>query len=271
MRALSTILLAVLMVGAVGGTANADKKTALERRSDRRRVVHAIAIGGFGLVYVTSEFLIKDRLAATACTWCDAPGIDADVRDALRWDNTGAANVASAFTGYIVPPFATMGLLVASTWGDGDKRQWFDDVAPVLEASLIVGLINQTAKFVVGRSRPLVRFGDPTRPPTTDDHTSFFSGHTALVFAETFAAGTVANRRDYKLAPVIWASGLTLGVATAYLRIAADKHYLTDVVSGAIIGSAIGLITPRVFHADVLGKDVVVTPTGNGLALSGTF
>jgi membrane-associated phospholipid phosphatase len=270
MRALSTILLAVLVVGAVGGTANADR-TALERRSDRRRAVHAIAIGGFGLVYVTSEFLVKDTLAPEECAWCNPPGVDDGVRDALRWDHPERANIASAFTGYIVPPFATMGLLVASSWSDGDKRQWFDDVAPVLEASLIVGLINQTAKFVVGRSRPLVRFGEPERPPTTDDHTSFFSGHTALVFAETFAAGVVARRRGYALEPVIWASGLTLGVATAYLRVAADKHYLTDVVAGAVIGSAIGLITPLVFHADVLGEDVVVTPTSNGLALSGTF
>ena len=36
-----------------------------------------------------------------------------------------------------------------------------------------------------------------------------------------------------------------VAAATAYLRIAADRHYASDVTAGAIVGSAIGGAVPR--------------------------
>jgi membrane-associated phospholipid phosphatase len=40
---------------------------------------------------------------------------------------------------------------------------------------------------------------------------------------------------------VVWATGLTLASTVGYLRIAADKHYFSDVVTAAIIGSIVGV------------------------------
>jgi membrane-associated phospholipid phosphatase len=34
--------------------------------------------------------------------------------------------------------------------------------------------------------------------------------------------------------------GFALATGVAYLRIAADQHYLTDVVAGAVIGGLVG-------------------------------
>ena len=42
----------------------------------------------------------------------------------------------------------------------------------------------------------------------------------------------------------VWASGLTLATSTGVLRIAADEHYLTDVVAGAAAGARRGLPDP---------------------------
>ena len=39
---------------------------------------------------------------------------------------------------------------------------------------------------------------------------------------------------------IIWISALGLASATGYFRIAADKHYFSDVFVGAIVGSLIG-------------------------------
>ena len=39
---------------------------------------------------------------------------------------------------------------------------------------------------------------------------------------------------------IVWISALGLASATGYLRIAADKHYFSDVFVGAIVGSLIG-------------------------------
>ena len=46
----------------------------------------------------------------------------------------------------------------------------------------------------------------------------------------------------------MWATGLTLSLATGWLRIAADKHYFTDVLTGAIVGAVVGFGVPYVFH-----------------------
>ena len=46
----------------------------------------------------------------------------------------------------------------------------------------------------------------------------------------------------------IWASTLSLATVTGYLRIAADKHYFTDVLVGAIIGSTVGHIAFEKLH-----------------------
>ncbi|MDB4987793.1 MAG: hypothetical protein JWN04_2971, partial [Myxococcaceae bacterium] len=45
-------------------------------------------------------------------------------------------------------------------------------------------------------------------------------------------------------APLIWALGVPLAALTGYLRLAADKHYFTDVLTGALVGSAVGFLVP---------------------------
>jgi membrane-associated phospholipid phosphatase len=297
MRTIAITLLFVAGLGTVAGPAKADTTepapggpaaatdpeppTATEppapptpsqqRRSDRRRVVHAIAVVGFGAAYLVSELAVKDQLAPAECAWCNPPGFDVSVRDALKWDNTNRADTISTITGYIVPPLSAISLLLASTWRERSWRRLFDDAVPMLEAAVSVGLINQAAKFIVGRQRPFVHFAEPGRPPELDDNMSFFSGHTTLAFSEAVAAGVVAHRRGYALEPVIWATGLTLAAATGYLRMAADRHYLSDVLVGAVVGSGIGLLVPLIFHSDVLGKNIELIPKKDGLAIIGTF
>ena len=58
----------------------------------------------------------------------------------------------------------------------------------------------------------------------------------------------LASLRHYRLAPLVWGTGLGLATFTGYLRIAADKHYFTDVVVGAAFGSLVGFLVPYVFH-----------------------
>jgi hypothetical protein len=62
---------------------------------------------------------------------------------------------------------------------------------------------------------------------------------------------------------------MTLATATAYLRIAADKHYLSDVVAGAALGAIGGMLIPVATGSLPRGVDVV--PTGNGVAVAGRF
>jgi membrane-associated phospholipid phosphatase len=47
---------------------------------------------------------------------------------------------------------------------------------------------------------------------------------------------------------VVWTSGFLTAAAVGYLRIAADKHYFSDVMLGAIVGTALGAGLPLLFH-----------------------
>ena len=67
----------------------------------------------------------------------------------------------------------------------------------------------------------------------------------------------------------MWAGGFTLAAVTGYLRIAADKHYFTDVLTGAGIGVLGGLLVPPLTGS--LPHDLGVTPLRNGVAVTGTF
>ena len=247
-----------------------DAARSLARRSDRARRNHALVTIGLGAGFLITEYGVKRQLTGP-CRWCDPPGFDRSVRDALVWDDPKDAARTADLTGYLATPVVLLGLMSASSWSIKNPRRWFDDAMPVLQAGFAVGLFDQLFKFTFRRARPLARFGAPGREPELDDNTSFFSGHTSLTFALAVSAGVVAHQRDYALEPLIWASGLTLATATGYLRIAGDKHYLSDVVVGAAMGAAFGLIVPRWFHCDALGPDLAVTPTPNGVAIVGSF
>jgi len=135
------------------------------------------------------------------------------------------------------------------------------DVLLISEATAVALAMNQAVKFVVGRERPFVhalpddKKGQTAHP--SDNNVSFYSGHSTFAFAMAASAGTIASMRRYRLAPSIWATGMALAAATAYLRIAADRHYASDVTVGAILGSATGIAVPRLFHGP---RRVMVAP-----------
>ena len=68
---------------------------------------------------------------------------------------------------------------------------------------------------------------------------------------------------------MIWGAGLGLAVTTAYLRIAADRHYATDVLAGSAFGIAAGIAIP--WLGGSLPPRVGLVPTTNGLGLVGQF
>jgi membrane-associated phospholipid phosphatase len=210
-----------------------------------------IVIGG-AVVWLASEFAFKAALAPDACRWCELPGIDRSVRDALKWNNTSLPDTLSGLLGFGLVPAVLAGTEALIANHDGAIRNFGPDVLIVAEAAVIATNVNQFAKFIVGRERPFVHALSSAeraaREPTDDDNLSFYSGHTTAAFATAVAAGTVASMRGYRWAPLAWIVGLALAVTTAYLRIAADRHYFTDVLTGAVVGSAFGFTIPYFFH-----------------------
>src|SRR5437870_2234290 len=87
------------------------------------------------------------------------------------------------------------------------------------------------------------------RRASADDDASFYSGHTSAAFAVATSFATCASMRGDGEAWVAWAAGLPLAALTGYLRIAADRHYLSDVLVGAGAGTLFGTLVPRLLHS----------------------
>lgn len=229
------------------------------------RVIHMGVTAGLGVVYLLSETLLKPSLAAAECRWCAPPAFDTSVRNALVWNNTSRANLFSTLDAYVLAPIVGFGFLIASE-SDASWARLIDDTLPVAETIVISQTLTQLIKFTVARQRPYRHFGTATGPGTTDDNASFLSGHSVLGFSITASAGLICHWRGYWAEPYVWASGIVLSLSTEYFRISADKHYLTDVVAGGLLGIASGLIVPRLMR-----RDLKIVPVTNGAALAGTF
>ena len=236
----------------------------------RSRIVHASVLAAGGFVYIATETFLKSDLAPVQCRWCEPDSVDVSVRNALVWHDTKAAAIISNVTGYVLAPVVGIGLvgLGSITSENPTSGQVFDDVAPILETVVISQLGAQAVKFGAGRQRTFVHFG-PLAPHQLDDNVSFFSAHSTLTFGIATSAGMIAHRRRYWVEPYVWSIGMTIAATTAYLRIAADKHYLSDVLAGTAWGIASGLTIPLLMRRPEGG--LTVMPTGNGVALAGIF
>ncbi len=236
----------------------------------RHLLYHSISLGVGAVAYLISTNAVTSRIAPMECRWCSVPGFDSGTRNALRWDNTARANSISDFTGLFLPAIVPVGMVFFSGWHEGAIADGIDDSLAVAESAIASGLVTEGVKVGVGRQRPSAHYGDPTRTRTAEDNLSFFSGHTSFAFSIATASGSIASARGYKYAPEIWGIGLGLAATTGYLRIAADAHYLSDVIVGAGVGAAIGFYLPRLLHDHgKIGTRVVPAP--GGLAIIGTF
>lgn len=214
-------------------------------------------------VLVASE-LAKGDLGPRACRWCDREKhvdhlnlFDRSARRALRWEHPSGAARASDALAFLGIPALTLGGLAGAAVDEDASRKIGVDTLVVVQSAAIGALVNQAVKFAAARERPFAHAGqlapdgyEGATPEAryVDENLSFYSGHTSVSFALANASGMVATLRGYRLAPALWATGVTLAAVTGWLRMAADRHYFTDVLVGALMGSAAGILLPLAFH-----------------------
>ncbi len=213
-----------------------------------------LVLGG-GLIAWTAT---KSDALSSSCVICDGsePGkvnaLDDLFRSAFRRRDGAAASTAADIVAYGAGP--VMG--VALTFGAAAADHRTDEVPLnsllVLEASLAAIAVNETAGAFLRRERPRVHAleGDAKAAALvdTDSTSSFPSGHTASIMAITASTATIATLRGYRLAPLVWIVGTTIGLTATYLQIAADRAYFTDALAGAAIGISVGVLVPVLFH-----------------------
>lgn len=104
------------------------------------------------------------------------------------------------------------------------------------------GAFTETARLVVQRPRPFV-YSDHSRAADPQNYTSFYSGHTSFSAAACLSLLFALLGRG---APswLLLAAGITcecLIFSTGLFRILSGRHFLTDVLTGAIMGSLVAL------------------------------
>lgn len=203
------------------------------------------------------EYTLAQR--TPPCRWCDygtdAEGNRVDTLNGfdragrgLRWRNTARAATLSDVSQAAIPLLAG-GALVWLGQRDGATRaQAWRDVVIMGQAVAVTRAVTQIVKVSARRHRPFVHAQGPDAVADSPDGTlSFFSGHASTSFSIAASAATVATLRGYKAAPWMW-TGLAIAGTTGYLRVAADKHYATDVLTGAAVGTAIGVGLTYLLH-----------------------
>lgn len=245
-RATRAVLLAVALASPV--VPAAARAAPYELRHDLRVDVSVTAAAA--ALWVGTE-LAKGRLAPDACRLCTGNAFDDGARSRLVWGSRDLARHGSDLMAFAILPAAVFGHTALAARDAGAPREALVDALVIGEAVALSASLNQIVKFAVGRERPFVRFRNfdgTERPGDPDDNLSFYSGHTALAFSTVAAAGTVASLRGYRSAPWVWGVGLAGAAGVGYLRVAADKHYLSDVLTGAVLGTVVGIAAPRLLH-----------------------
>lgn len=211
-----------------------------------RQLVRGGIIGGLGLLaWSLSEYLRVRRGENRSARWLaqDLNLLDRTGRRLLRWSAPERADRLSDLLAFGVAP-------AVCAWALRRREETLVQVVnrdgfAVTEAAVIAGLVNQVAKQVAMRERPYAD-GAKRQAPLVDRFGSFFSGHSSSV-AVICAATAFRRLRQGIPSPKLWVLPV-LPLLTAYLRVAADKHYLSDVLSGLGVGAFIGLLSAGLGH-----------------------
>jgi len=143
------------------------------------------------------------------------------------------------------------------------------------ETYLLAQAMPALAKGAFPRYRPYVY--DPTlsyeEKTLTDPGKAFFAQQTTLTFASAAFVATVYSdlHPGSKANKWVWAGSMGAASAIAVVRHESGKHYATDILAGAAVGTAIGYGIPWLHRAQ-RGNKLQVSPLASrnyqGLSLS---
>ena len=233
----------------------------LDQRLDLSLTAGGVTLfAGAAAAYWGQEPLTREEI-----DWLDPADINGFDRSATtQWSPT-ARDVSN---GLVLPLMAAPLVLAIAT--PGSRQSW--TVAAMYGQVLLVGNgLGELLNGVTNRTRPFAYNTDPDIPDEArfevEARRSFPSGHTTNAFAAAvFLSSVYAKLHPGSFARTwIWAGSLTLAATTGYMRYQGGKHFPTDIISGAIIGSLVGWGVPKLHEVD--GVNLTIAPSGRGIAI----
>lgn len=139
-----------------------------------------------------------------------------------------------------------------------DDTKFQDAAFTSLQAYVYSNVLVFMTKFAIGRSRPDTEQGPHDFNPFSGA-TSFPSGHTSSVFA------IIMPWVFYYPGPVTYAL-VAVASGTAIARIQRQRHWLTDVLAGAAISTAMSHFLYK-RHRNTQDPTLGINPIGTGLSM----
>jgi membrane-associated phospholipid phosphatase len=189
--------------------------------------------------------------------WIGPILFDAPVRDALRLRTRSGIQTAldASFYAALITPIQTLVDSIVVPAADGNPKVAWQLALMDAQAFALSGLVTASLYDVSGRARP--SYADCKAGTSVDPlcnagaYASFPSGHMAA--AMTGAGLLCAHHGALPLYGGPWdtaacVEGLTVATTVGILRMMADRHYASDVLTGGAIGFFSGYGLPMLLH-----------------------
>lgn len=159
-----------------------------------------------------------------------------------------------------------------------DRQTWFGLATDfvMLQEALIISqsLVSYSKARLKLHPTPMVYEGSSATEAEKLERrnvSSFFSGHTTAAFTTAvFTAYTYQlKHKGSPLVPWVWGGTLGAAATVGGLRIAAGKHFPSDILAGAAVGSLMGYLVPRLhLKGGLFGKkpEATLAAAGNRVA-----
>jgi membrane-associated phospholipid phosphatase len=200
---------------------------------------YILGYGGTAL-FLGTEFIFKEDLTPVKARWSKPNTFDTFFRTNLKWDDADLSKAA------LYSDILLKGIIIPSVFLSSYKSGYKYSSYLLLQMQVLAGtgILTHAAKFIFGRERPYSYF-NTNGPGFPQNNLSFFSGHSSFSYAVVTSSSYLLQKAHPAYSGLIWSSGLLLASTTAYMRVAADRHYMSDILTGMVIGSAIGYLVAK--------------------------
>lgn len=190
------------------------------------------------------------------------PGFD---RMALDIDPTGQDRAMRISDRVMYGTLAAPGLLLL----DGRvRKEWLNVYTLYVETAALTSGMQAWSCVGAGRYRPIAYIESATLDQRIDQRNSnsFYSGHTANTAMASFFMAQVISDMHPELGGKKW---WLYGAATlppaivGYYRIQAGKHFPTDVLTGALMGAATGILVPVLHRRNLCNGKLSIVPAAS--------
>lgn len=208
-----------------------------------------------GAAGIALPYLFEDALIRRRCP-CDPRDVNGFDRGAIGNQNAFARHLSDVTVAAIV-----VVPILADAKAVGVGRVWNEDVAVLFETLAVNGALVTAVKYIVQRPLPRTYAGDAALINDPEGYRAFYSGHTSTAFAG-LAAAAMTMRLRYGAKTWPWVVTGVVGTSVAIERVADGRHFPSDVIVGAVMGTAVGIAVP-LLHARPQPRRVGLT-TGPG-------